>query len=118
MSTEHTVDTIDITDDVPREVAAEVAADLARIGVLHRESEHFHHAAHIAEIMAAAARALGHDGRAVVGALAAYDALEHTCGTHLVAAIQLLAEEYRGRGLTAVHVVQDIPDAMQRILSA
>lgn len=108
--------TADIPAAIPIEVAAEVASDLTRIGVLHAENPRIVLASHVAALLGAVARFMLGEGDPMLEAQLAASTLDHMCGNHLDAAVYIIGQRLRQEHLDAVSVVRMIPRAMTDML--
>lgn len=107
--------TIDIPPAISVDTAAEVAGQLASIGVRYATHPNFIRAAHLAAVLSAVAHALPNDMPGAIDAEAGYNSLEHTCGHHLEMAIAYIAEQFQRDGMNAEDIVRAIPGTMLRM---
>lgn len=111
-----------VFDDVtetPRDVAseAEIAAEIARLAVLHGDHPNRALALHTADVLMIVAAILDADDPdgAEVPLLAGRP--DHLCDEHRRAALQLLVTAYQLEGCTRAEILGRIPRAMRALLA-
>jgi hypothetical protein len=98
MTTSTPFDEVEELPTLPRELAAEIAADIARMQVLHADHPQMHLAAHVAEMMVAAANAMRRGVVQPADAERSVEGMLCVCETTVTAAVYLLARSYLHSG--------------------
>jgi hypothetical protein len=116
MTTDHGMPTVIIPDGVPREFAAEVAADIARFQVLHNGHPNHYAAIHKGAALLMVAAVIDADMTAREGARQVVNRIDHLCPEIIVQLLALLADSMTAHGDTATSILGNLTLSMTDVL--
>lgn len=118
MTMSHDAGTLDIPGNVTREEAGDIAAAIAKFGVMNATDAYLPFASHVGAVILAVARTINDGEGSLIGAQDAVACLDHTCGVHLEAALWLLAKGFVANDMDARDVVKAVASYMDDALRA